>query len=593
MKKPPKKHATRRERTKNLKHLFSHLKKYKLQGILAPLFKMAEACFDLLVPLIVAQMIDVGIELRDSRYIMLRFGLLMLLALLGLICSFTAQYFAARVAVSASTGLRRQLFSHINSLSFAQLDSMGSSTLITRMVFDVNQVQNGINMFLRLVLRSPLIIVGSAVLAFTIDPGIALVFVAVIIILFALIFGVMAIITPLYKKAQKELDDVTVSTRENIMGVRVVRAFGREETEKAGFEHINDHLHHTHVKVGKLGAVTTPVAHLIIHIATILILWFGADRVNGGSLLSGDIIALVNYLAHILTELVKLAHFIVLLGKAQASMGRISSVLDTKCSMTYGSRTAPDGDSDSLMRLKGVCLRYSDSADEALHNISFEVRRGEMVGIIGSTGSGKSSLVSLLTRFYDATDGTVRLLGHPIGEWDKHALHSKIAVVMQQPQLFSGTIRQNLRFGNINATDEQLWQALELAQAADFVRQKEGGLDHLIEEGGLNLSGGQKQRLTIARALVSDPAILILDDSASLLDNATEAALRAALREWVTQDRAVIVVSERTASVRYADSIYVLDDGHLAGSGTHDSLMEDCSAYREMHYSVHREEASA
>ncbi len=575
-----------------MKHLFRHAKKYKLQGILAPLFKMAEACFDLAVPLIVAQMIDVGIEQGDSRYIIVRFGLLILLALLGLVCSFTAQYFAAQAAVSSATGLRRQLFSHINTLSFAQLDSLGSSTLITRMVHDVNQVQNGVNMFLRLILRSPLIVAGSAILAYTIAPDIAPVFLAVIFLLFALIFGVMAIITPLYKKAQKQLDDVTVSTRENIMGVRVVRAFGREKSELEQFSHVNEHLHHTHVKVGRLGAVTVPVAHLTIHVATILVLWLGAVRVNSGSLLSGDIIALVNYLAHILTELVKLAHFIVLLGKTRASLHRINAILDTPSSMTYGSRTRADDPSAPLMRFKDVCLRYTDHSDDALHNISLEVRPGETVGIIGSTGSGKSSLVSLMTRFYDATDGSVRLLGNPIEEWDKRALHKKVAVVMQQPHLFSGTIRKNLEFGNAAATDEQLWHALEIARAADFVRQKDGGLDHIIEEGGLNLSGGQKQRLTIARALVSDPDILVLDDSASLLDNATEAALRAALREWVTRDRAVVVVSERTASVRYADAIYVLDDGRLVGRGTHDSLMQDCAAYREMHHSVHREEAS-
>lgn len=578
-----------------MKHLFRHAKKYKLQGILAPLFKMAEACFDLAVPLVVAQMIDVGIEHGDSRYILVRFGLLIALALLGLVCSFTAQYFAAQVAVSSATRLRHQLFSHINTLSFAQLDSLGSSTLITRMVHDVNQVQNGVNMFLRLILRSPLIVAGSAILAFFIAPDIAPVFLAVIFLLFVLIFGVMAVITPIYKKAQKQLDDVTVSTRENIMGVRVVRAFGRESSEQARFSHANEHLHHTHVKVGRLGAVTTPVAHLTIHLATIVVLWLGAQRVDGGTLLSGDIIALVNYLAHILTELVKLAHFIVLAGKARASMQRINVILDTAPSMTYGDRTQSDDASAPLMRFKDVCLRYTDHSDDALRDVSLEVKSGQTVGIIGSTGSGKSSIVSLMTRFYDATYGTVSLSGHPIRQWDKQALHKKVGVVMQQPHLFSGTIRKNLEFGSSDATDEQLWAALELACAADFVHQKEGGLDHIIEEGGLNLSGGQKQRLTIARALVRDPDILILDDSASLLDNATEAALRRNLRQWIEQkpSRAVVVVSERTASVRYADTIFVMEDGHLAGHGTHDTLMHDCAAYREMHHSVHREEASA
>ncbi len=578
-----------------MKYLVRYLNKYKLQGVLAPLFKMIEACFDLAVPLIVAQMIDVGIELGDSRYIIVRFGWLLILAVLGLVCSFTAQYFAAHVAVSASTQLRRRLFGHIGTLSAAQVDRLGSSTLITRMVHDVNQVQGGINMYLRLILRSPLIIIGSAVLAYVLAPDIALVFIGVVVLLFGVIFGVMAIITPLYKKAQRQVDEVTVSTRENIMGVRVVRAFGREQTEQQNFHHINEHLHHTHVKVGKIGAISAPVAHLIIHLATVLILWIGARRVDGGSLLSGDIVALVNYLAHILTEVTKLAHFIVILGKTRASLGRISGVLDTKNTMIYGEITAPaaEEEPETMMSLRDVSLRYHDSDEEALHGISMDIPRGKTVGVIGSTASGKSSLVAVMARFYDATAGGVRLLGHNIREWDKKALHSRVAVVMQRPVLFSGTIRKNLLLGNSHATDEQLWAALDIAQAAEFVRQKEGGLDHIIEEGGLNLSGGQKQRLTIARALVADPDILILDDSASLLDNATEAALRAALREWVNEKRAVVVVSERTASVRYADSIYVLDDGHLAGSGSHETLLHDCAVYREMHHSVHREEAEA
>ena len=578
-----------------MKYLSNHLKKHRLQGILAPLFKMAEACFDLTVPLVVAEMIDVGIEHGDSHFILVRFGWLLLLALLGLVCSFTAQYFAARVAVSSTTSLRRQLFGHINTLSLSQLDALGSSTLITRLVHDVNQVQNGINMFLRLILRSPLIVAGSAVMAFIIAPDIAPVFLGVIVLLFALVFGVMAIITPIYKKAQKQLDDVTVSTRENVMGVRVIRAFGREASEQQRFSHANEHLHHTHVKVGKLGAITTPVAHLTIHLATVLVLWIGASRVDGGTLLSGDIIALVNYLAHILTELVKLAHFIVALGKARASMQRISSILDTTPAMTYGTRTESEAVDESLLSFEDVCLRYPDHSDDALRDVSLEVRSGETVGIIGSTGSGKSSIVSLMTRFYDATYGTVCLSGHPIGQWDKQTLHKKVGVVMQQPHLFGGTIRKNLEFGSRDATDEQLWQALELACAADFVRQKEGGLDHVIEEGGFNLSGGQKQRLTIARALVRDPDVLILDDSASLLDNATEAALRRNLRQWIDQreGRAVVIVSECTSDVRHADSIYVMEDGHNVGHGTHDQLMQSCPAYREIHHSVHREEAEA
>ena len=571
-----------------MKYLFPYFKKYRLESILAPLFKMLEAMFDLIVPLVVAQIINVGIAGNDKKYILTRFGVLILMALLGLLCSFTAQYFAARAAIGTSTSLRRQLLAHISGLSFSELDRIGGSTLITRMTADINQVQNGVNMFLRLFLRSPFIVFGAMIMAFTIDRKIALIFVCVIPMLFAIIFGIMKITKPLYKNSQTKLEAVTTSTRENLAGVRVVRAFGREKHESEKFETVNNAFAEAQIKVGRISALMNPLTYVVINIGIILILWFGSKQVYNGRQ-TGDVIALVNYLSQILVEAIKLANLVVLIGKAIASMGRVEQVLDTKSSMTYGDVTEGDADETEAIRFENVSLRYSEGADESVSNISFTVRRGETVGIIGSTGSGKSSLVSLIARFYDATNGKVTLLGKPIAEWDKAALRRKVSVVMQRSILFKGTVRSNLLFGDPEATDEKLWMALEAAQAADFVREKDGGLDAEIEQGGRNLSGGQKQRLTIARALVGFPEILILDDSSSALDYATDAALRRELKK-LPDEMSVIIVSQRTSSLMHADKILVLEDGELVGAGSHDELLKTCEVYKEIHESVYGKE---
>ena len=565
-----------------MKYLFPYLKKYKAQGILAPIFKMIEALLDLAVPLIVADIIDVGIANDDQSFITARFALLIAIAFAGLACSIVAQYFAARAAVATATGLRHDLMSHIEQLSSAEIDHFGRSTLITRVSSDVSQVQNGINLFLRLFLRSPIIVFGSAVLAFVIKGVTGLIFVGLIVVLFLIVFGVMSITTPMYTHAQQKLDRVTVSTREVLRGVRVVRAFGREDSEKHSFDHANHELTHAQLHVGHVGAILHPLTHVAINAGIVLVLWVGAKNVNDGLLLSGAIIALVDYMTHILEELVKLAQLVVLMGKTIASVRRINEVLNTGSSMTYGTVTEPD-DSDVAVRFKDVSMRYADDTDDALSGISFEIKRGQTVGVIGSTGSGKSSLVSLIARFYDAKQGDVEILGTPIGEWEKAALHSRVAVVLQKPWLFRGSIRSNLTFGKPDASDEAIWHALDIVQASEFVREKPGMLDFEIEQGGSNLSPGQRQRLVIARALVTEPDILVLDDCLSSLDYSTEAALRRDLNE-LDRHMTVIIVGERTAIMRHADSILVLDDAHLVGKGTHSELIQSCAVYREIHH---------
>ena len=572
-----------------MKYLVPYLKKHGLESILAPLFKMLEATFDLIVPFIVAKIINVGIANGDTRYILFHVGLLILMALLGLLCSFTAQYFAAKAAIGTSTGLRHQLLAHIQQFSFTEIDRFGTSTLITRMTADINQVQNGLNMFLRLFLRSPFIVFGAMIMAFFIDTKTALIFAVTIPVLFVLVFGIMRLTNPLYKQVQSKVDCITASTRENLSGVRVVRAFGREEAEKEHFKTANDRLVRAQQKVGAISALMNPLTYVAVNIGIILILWVGAGRVQSGALLSGDVVALINYLSQILVELVKLANLVVLLGKAIASMGRISNVLDVENSMTYGSVTAPEQETEEVIRFEGVGLHYASSAEESLTNIDFAIQKGQTVGVIGSTGSGKSSLISLIARFYDATAGTVYFMGTPIAEWEKKALRNRVAVVLQKAHLFSGTVRSNLQFGKKDATEAELWEALELAQAAEFVRGKPGMLDASIEQGGRNLSGGQKQRLTIARALIAKPDILILDDSSSALDYATDAALRRSLAN-LPEDTTVIIVSQRTSSIQHADQILVLDDGMLVGSGTHEELLAGCEVYKEIHESLHRKE---
>ena len=571
-----------------MKHLYPYLRRFRKESILAPLFKMLEATFDLLVPMVVADIIKVGITNGDTTYIWTRCGLLVLMALIGLLCSFTAQYFAARAAIGTSTGLRHELMAHIQSLSFSELDTLGVSTLITRMTSDVNQVQNGLNMFLRLFLRSPFIVAGAMIAAFTIDTQIALIFLAAIPVLAVIVFGIMRITSPMYKTVQARLDGVTGATRENLSGVRVVRAFGREDAEEENFVRQNGNLNAMQLKVGRIAALMNPLTYVVVNLGIIGILYFGANKIGSGALLSGDVVALVNYMSQILVELVKLANLVVLLTRAIASMGRVSQVLDTPSTMAFPEKpVSADAASDVAVAFDHVSLRYQGAGAESLSDVTFTAKKGQTIGVIGGTGSGKTTLVSLIPRFYDATKGQVTLLGQPITAYSKEELNRHVAVVMQKAQLFKGTIRSNLLWGNENATDEELWHALSIAQSEDFVRQKPGKLDDPVEQGGRNLSGGQRQRLTIARALVGHPDILILDDSASALDYATDAALRKALRT-LPAGTTLFIVSQRTSSLRHADQIIVLDDGHVVGIGTHDELMQTCEVYREIHESQFR-----
>lgn len=571
-----------------MKHLYPYLRRFRKESILAPLFKMLEATFDLLVPMVVADIIKVGIAGGDTTYIWTRCGLLVLMALIGLLCSFTAQYFAARAAIGTSTGLRHELMAHIQSLSFSELDTLGVSTLITRMTSDVNQVQNGLNMFLRLFLRSPFIVAGAMIAAFTIDTQIALIFLAAIPVLAVIVFGIMRITSPMYKTVQARLDAVTGATRENLSGVRVVRAFGREDAEEENFVQQNGSLNAMQLKVGRIAALMNPLTYVVVNLGIIGILYFGANKIGSGALLSGDVVALVNYMSQILVELVKLANLVVLLTRAIASMGRVSQVLDTPSTMAFPEKpVSADAASDVAVAFSHVSLRYQGAGAESLSDVTFTAKKGQTIGVIGGTGSGKTTLVSLIPRFYDATKGQVTLLGQPITAYSKAELNRHVAVVMQKAQLFKGTIRSNLLWGNENATDEKLWHALSIAQSEDFVRQKPGKLDDPVEQGGRNLSGGQRQRLTIARALVGHPDILILDDSASALDYATDAALRKALRT-LPAETTLFIVSQRTSSLRHADQIIVLDDGHVVGIGKHDALMQTCEVYREIHESQFR-----
>ena len=571
-----------------MKHLYPYLRRFRKESILAPLFKMLEATFDLLVPMVVADIIKVGIAGGDTTYIWTRCGLLVLMALIGLLCSFTAQYFAARAAIGTSTGLRHELMAHIQSLSFSELDTLGVSTLITRMTSDVNQVQNGLNMFLRLFLRSPFIVAGAMIAAFTIDTQIALIFLAAIPVLAVIVFGIMRITSPMYKTVQSRLDAVTGATRENLSGVRVVRAFGREDAEEENFVQQNGSLNAMQLKVGRIAALMNPLTYVVVNLGIIGILYFGANKIGSGALLSGDVVALVNYMSQILVELVKLANLVVLLTRAIASMGRVSQVLDTPSTMAFPEKpVSADAASDVAVAFDHVSLSYQGAGAESLSDVTFTAKKGQTIGVIGGTGSGKTTLVSLIPRFYDTTKGQVTLLGQPITAYSKAELNRHVAVVMQKAQLFKGTIRSNLLWGNENATDEELWHALSIAQSEDFVRQKPGKLDDPVEQGGRNLSGGQRQRLTIARALVGHPDILILDDSASALDYATDAALRKALRT-LPAETTLFIVSQRTSSLRHADQIIVLDDGHVVGIGTHDALMQTCEVYREIHESQFR-----
>lgn len=573
-----------------MKYLSKYIAMYKKESILAPLFKMLEALFDLFVPIVVARIINVGIAQKDTGYILACCGLLILMAVIGLLCSFTAQYFAAKSATGCATELRHELFAHIQQLGFSEVDTIGTSTLITRMTSDINQVQNGLNLFLRLFLRSPFIVFGAMIMAFTIQVKIALIFVITIPVLAIIVFGIMRLTSPMYKQVQNRLDKVTGITRENLSGVRVVRAFGKEEDEVARFKGANTDLVSLQMGVGRVSALMNPLTYVVVNLGIIAILNAGAVAVNNGSLLSGDIVALVNYMSQILVELVKLANLVVSISKAMASLSRVENVLDTENSMKFSenSKKLQDGSldesSDEAIRFQNVSLRYEGAGEEALTDISFCVKKGETVGVIGGTGSGKSSLVNLIPRFYDASSGQVFLNGQPIQTWGREDLRKQVSVVMQRAQVFAGTIRSNMQWGKEDAKDEEIWKALKIAQAEEFVESKPGKLDEEIEQGGRNLSGGQRQRLTIARALVAKPKILILDDSASALDYATDAALRKSLKE-LPEDTTVVIVSQRTSSLQHADQILVLDDGKLVGVGRHEALLECCQVYREIYES--------
>lgn len=574
-----------------MKYLIPYLKKYKKESILAPLFKMLEACFDLIVPLIVADLIDVGIASRDTHYILTHFGLLLVMALLGLTCSFTAQYFAARTATGTSAGLRHELLDKIQSLSLTEFDQTGAATLITRMTSDVNQVQNGLNMTLRLFMRSPFIVFGAMIMAFTINAKMALLFVAAIVVLFIIVFGVMKLTAPLYRRTQQKLDKITEATREDLTGVRVIRAFGREETQITNFAERNSKLLHAQIHVGDMSAIMNPLTYVTINAVIIAVLWFGSDMVEGGVLFSGDIIALINYINQILVELVKLANLIVIISKSLASMGRVGQVLDMESSMTFDGN-AKGTETAEAVRFDHVDMRYAGAGADSLTDITFTAKKGQTIGIIGGTGSGKSSLVQLILRFYDAAKGNVYLNGEPIQNWSQEALREKVAIVPQKAQLFTGTIRSNLLMGKADATEDEMWRALEIAQAAEVVRGKAGGLDEPVEQGGANFSGGQKQRLTIARALIAQADILILDDSSSALDYATDAALRKALKT-LPEETTVFIVSQRAGTIAHADQILVLDDGQMAGVGTHEELLASCQVYREIYESQFEKKTEA
>lgn len=567
-----------------MKELMKYLKGHEKETILAPLFKLLEALMDLLVPLVVANIINVGIANHDTASIMHNVILLIVLAVLGLAFSITAQYFAAKVSAEVGTDLRQDMFDHIEHMSYTQLDHLGSSTLITRLTSDINQVQSGLNMSLRLLLRSPFIVFGSLIMAFTINVKAALVFAVAIPILSIVVFGIMLVSIPLFKKVQTKLDAVTDLTRENLTGVRVIRAFGKEREEVKDFEQKNEDLTKINIYVGKLSALLNPVTYALINIATIVLIYVGAVQVNLGAIQQGDVVALYNYMAQMIIELIKLASLIITINKSIACANRVSQILTMPEGMTYPSQSAGSQQEKGTIVFDHVSLTYQDAGEETLSDISFTITKGQTVGIIGGTGSGKSSVMNLIPRFYDASKGSVQVDGLDVKDYDAHALNERIGIVPQKAVLFKGTIRDNLKWGNENADDAELWQALTLAQAKEVVEGKEGGLDFALEQNGRNLSGGQKQRLTIARAIVKRPEILILDDSASALDFATDAALRRSLRT-LSKDTTTLIVSQRVSSIMQADLILVLNDGCLAGQGTHEQLMKNCEVYQEIYYS--------
>lgn len=567
-----------------MKSLLVYLKDYKKESVLGPLFKLLEASFELIVPLVVASMIDVGISGNDKSYIIKMCLIMAGLGVTGLLSSVTAQFFAAKAAVGFATKLRHALFAHIQSLSFSNMDEQGTSTLITRMTSDINQIQSGVNMVLRLFLRSPFIVFGAMIMAFTVDVKAALIFVVVIPLLSVVVFGIILISIPLFSRVQSGLDQVLGITRENLTGVRVIRAFGKEEEETEKFDRQTDFLKKVQVLAAKVSALMNPLTYIIINGGLIVLIYTGAVRVESGALTQGQVVALVNYMSQILIELVKLANLIITVTKAFACGNRVAGVFEIPGGMKDAGGSLKEGKEKGTVAFEHVSMKYHEGGEEALSDISFQAGSGETIGIIGGTGSGKTTLVHLIPRFYEAGNGSVRVDGADVRDYDLKALRDKVGIVMQKAVLFKGSIRDNLLWGNEDAGEEELWQALETAQAKEFVMQKEGGLDAPVEQEGRNLSGGQKQRLSIARALVKKPEILILDDSASALDYATDAKLRRALKE-MPFETTVFIVSQRASSLMHADQIIVLDDGCVAGIGTHAQLLESCETYQEIYYS--------
>lgn len=571
-----------------MKHLLKYLKDYKKESILGPLFKLLEASFELMVPLLVAMIIDTGIPNQDTNYIIKLCILMIILGIVGLICAITAQYFAAKAAVGFGTKLRYALFSHLQQLSFTEIDQIGTSTMITRMTSDINQVQSGVNLVLRLFLRSPFVVFGAMILAFAIDVKAALVFVVIIPLLLLVVFGIMMINIPMFKKVQQSLDIVLRKTRENLTGVRVIRAFCMETSEKEEFQSSNDELTRIQLFAGKISALMNPITYVIINLGIIALIWVGAIRVDLGIISQGAVVALVSYMSQILTELIKMANLIVSITKSLACANRIQSVFEITSSQEMvkndKEETIEIEENEPQLQFNHVSLTYSQAGEESLSDIHFSVHKGETIGIIGGTGSGKTSLVHLIPRFYDATKGNILFHGKDITTIDMNWLRKKVAVVMQKSVLFHGTIRDNIRFGTEEATDEDIYEALDIAMAREIVDKKEKGLDEVIHQGGKNLSGGQRQRLAIARALVRKPEILILDDSSSALDYATDAKLRFAINHMENKPT-VFIVSQRTTSIQHADNIIVLDDGKIVGMGKHEELLERCSVYQEIYYS--------
>ena len=560
--------------------LLKYLKKYKIESILAPFFKLIEVAFELIVPLIVSTIIDVGIENGDKIYIIKRCLLLGLFGILGLCSTLVAQYFSAKASVGFATDIRHALFQHIGKLSYSQLDSLGAPTLITRLTGDINQVQTGTNLTLRLVLRSPFVVFGAVIMAFTVDVKSSLVFVVAVPALAAVVFAIMLVCIPMYRKVQQKLDGLLSKTRENLLGTRVVRAFCKEEEEIADFDAKNSALTEMQTAVGRISAFMNPATFVLINLAIIALIYVGAIRVDSGAISRGAVVALYNYMSQILVELIKLANLIISVTKAIACGNRIQSVLDIEPGTVPGSVTDGDKKCEYSVEFDGACLSYNGS-EESLHNIDLKIKRGSSIGVIGSTGSGKTSLVNLIPRFYDVTGGCVLVDGVDVRDYDTKALRSKIGVVSQKKALFAGTVRDNIRFGKQDATDEEIWQALETAQAKQMIEDKSGQLDFVLEQEGKNLSGGQRQRMTIARALVRKPEVLILDDAASALDYATGAALNKALRNTDFAPT-VITVSQRVAAIRNADTIVVLDEGEIVGMGTNDELLRSCEVYKEI-----------